>query len=1181
MTATETKKKSAQDQCIENHDGKWLVIAGPGTGKTYTVSHRINAMLKGDENHEPIPPESILCLTFSDTAAREMRQEIGEERPVDVFTYHSFCKTIIDEYPDEFELKNPIVITDDSKRSLVTECIDDMMSKPETKLIAYNNEKGNPYAFMTDILDGIRNIKMDRYSHDSFINNLNNHIAWKPHLKELKEERADEEGILEKIKAEIAEKMPKYAARVYEKIESGTPLTAKDTADLDKYEKKRDEDINKKFEKRKSDLDEEIEKLENSIKKMEELWSLYEKYETLRKDLNYIDFNDMINMVLDKFEDKSSNLLQKVAQHYDYVIVDEYQDTNTAQNDIVFNLAKYCHNIFVVGDDDQIIYTFQGAHLDTIKKFREKLEEDNPIEAINVKCFTDNYRSTQPILDVSKAIAELQDDMFYEFMAGKDSCPIQDYYKDKVDNNEKIKLRFLSQTAIKDDNGEIINKHLVSQNDRLKDLTDPVEFFTFTQKDDERDYIVKEIIKIKEEIDEFNEKEIKRAEKKKETPNLRKYSDIAILTFKNKELTEFEQYLKANNIPIEITGGKNIFDINSVNVLISYLQFLTNPERYYDKILSYLLLEPMNISERDYMEICRLKTHYKTLFENIKSYVDKKEVKTKKDEKEKDNLKMFLATYTYLRDYVTCENYKTSLLEIGNRTGIFDYYFNKDIINKVENIKGIKKLLEMADAYFEVNTDEKKSFTMFVEYLSKMLESGTEIKLDKENKPTNAIQLSTYHSSKGRQFEYVFMPNLTAGKWDEVSKDGMYDIPLNPIEGQTFEEFLDTHYQGQYLDNIKLLYVGMTRTKRKLMLSFTENSSAKAYGKLSWFISKLLDNKELTEGENPKLLVQPKIEELEVDFNVPEPVHKQEEFNRYIEPSIPNKFSVSALNTYRDCPKQYFYQRILKMKVKSGSQDDMNYGTAVHAAFQEAIKYVMNNKKYPDREYVKGIFNDALSELEFTNPENTKASAEEKIFGENGYYEKYFTKLVDPEKIPKNAVFEENPVLNNEPDGKRIYAEYKLNYEINMPDELKLSCDNENSKIIYEGFVDRIDKDDDGKYIIYDYKTKESCDDIKPSENYFYQMVFYKYVLELQNPKIEVKEAYFLLPLEKHGNHQIGVHQKFVKEYVTQPSEDIFKQKTDELEDAIKNIRKMEFEKPDRPNCNWCPYKFICRHKLT
>lgn len=132
----------------------------------------------------------------------------------------------------------------------------------------------------------------------------------------------------------------------------------------------------------------EIESLTQKIGQMMELWGFYELYTKKMKELNYIDFHDMINMVLEKFEDENSSLLEEIAYKYEYILVDEYQDTNKAQNDIVFALSKYCPNIFVVGDDDQIIYTFQGANLDTIENFLDNFKDE-----VKVVCLTENNRS--------------------------------------------------------------------------------------------------------------------------------------------------------------------------------------------------------------------------------------------------------------------------------------------------------------------------------------------------------------------------------------------------------------------------------------------------------------------------------------------------------------------------------------------------------------------------------------------------------------------------------------------------------------------------------------------------------------------------------------------------------------------------------------------------------------------
>ena len=131
---------------------------------------------------------------------------------------------------------------------------------------------------------------------------------------------------------------------------------------------------NKKGDTRTKTLIDDIAKQEKKISKIEELWEFYELYKSKMEAAHYLDFDDMICFVLDKFENEAG-FLSKIANQYEYLLVDEYQDTNKSQNEIVFNLTKALEseNVFVVGDDDQIIYSFQGAKLDTIEKFLKRI----------------------------------------------------------------------------------------------------------------------------------------------------------------------------------------------------------------------------------------------------------------------------------------------------------------------------------------------------------------------------------------------------------------------------------------------------------------------------------------------------------------------------------------------------------------------------------------------------------------------------------------------------------------------------------------------------------------------------------------------------------------------------------------------------------------------------------------
>ena len=192
--------------------------------------------------------------------------------------------------------------------------------------------------------------------------------------------------------------------------------------------------------------------------KAKEAWDIYEKYDIKLKQKNFIDFNDMINMVLEVF-DSNEDFLKKVSSKYQYFLVDEYQDTNYSQNSIVFKLAEGARseNIFVVGDDDQIIYEFQGAKTDTLEKFLIKYPQTKVI------CLNENNRSTQNILDFSY----------------------------KIISQDKTRLEYNEDFSKYN-----ISKVLIAKNPQITPLNKKIQFHSFADIKQENNFIVQEIEKI-------------------------------------------------------------------------------------------------------------------------------------------------------------------------------------------------------------------------------------------------------------------------------------------------------------------------------------------------------------------------------------------------------------------------------------------------------------------------------------------------------------------------------------------------------------------------------------------------------------------------------------------------------------------------------------------------------------
>ncbi len=137
-------------------------------------------------------------------------------------------------------------------------------------------------------------------------------------------------------------------------------------------------------------------------------------FQQLMRSKNRYDFDDMINWVIKAFSENET-MLRRYQEKYLYILVDEYQDTSGTQNKLVELLINFWDkpNVFVVGDDDQSIYRFQGANMDNMLDFAEKYKKD-----LLTVVLTGNYRSTQPILDVSKTLIDRNAERLINKMEG-------------------------------------------------------------------------------------------------------------------------------------------------------------------------------------------------------------------------------------------------------------------------------------------------------------------------------------------------------------------------------------------------------------------------------------------------------------------------------------------------------------------------------------------------------------------------------------------------------------------------------------------------------------------------------------------------------------------------------------------------------------------------------------------
>jgi DNA helicase-2/ATP-dependent DNA helicase PcrA len=145
-----------------------------------------------------------------------------------------------------------------------------------------------------------------------------------------------------------------------------------------------------------------IEEAKEKMDKLRAAVNEFDRFQQLMRSRSRYDFDDMINWVIRAFEENKL-LLTRYQEQFLYILVDEYQDTSGTQNRLVELLISYWEqpNVFVVGDDDQSIYRFQGANIENMMGFATSYQQD-----LLTIVLTNNYRSVQSILDISKTLID-------------------------------------------------------------------------------------------------------------------------------------------------------------------------------------------------------------------------------------------------------------------------------------------------------------------------------------------------------------------------------------------------------------------------------------------------------------------------------------------------------------------------------------------------------------------------------------------------------------------------------------------------------------------------------------------------------------------------------------------------------------------------------------------------------
>ncbi len=429
--------------------------------------------------------------------------------------------------------------------------------------------------------------------------------------------------------------------------------------------------------------------------KAKRVFSEYE--EELRKN-NAVDFGDLLVLPVRIFQ-KHPEVLAKFQKLWQYILVDEYQDTNFVQYTFTKLLAEAHRNIFVVGDDAQAIYGFRGANLQNILDF----ENDYPeTEVIRLE---QNYRSTAPILSIAEKIIELS--------------PRQ--HKKKLwTENTAGEMPVLHQAE-----DELAEAYFVAG--KIIEIQDG--------KSTEMEYVPED--------DETILGRIMRHARSKILPKLKNregLSNIAILYRTHVQSRVLEEVMIESSIPYQIVGGLKFYERKEIKDIISYLRLVVNP----NDLVS--LKRVINVPPRSI---------------GPKSFDLLKEALIEKNEKELAglmNAKPAIKNFFEMLDHLSKIEESANLVDILKQLLKLSGYenFMRDGSEEGESRwENIQELFNVASSFR--NLPWKEGLTKFLEEVALMTSA------DELDRNSSKVTLMTLHQAKGLEFDTVFMVGLEEG----------------------------------------------------------------------------------------------------------------------------------------------------------------------------------------------------------------------------------------------------------------------------------------------------------------------------------------------------------------------------------------------------------------------------------
>lgn len=887
-----------QLKAVNQIEGPVLVIAGPGTGKTQILAARIGKILLDTDTQ----PHNILCLTYTDAGAVAMRKRlfdfIGPEAyRVNIYTFHAFCNDIIQENLDYFGKLELDAISDLERMDLFRKLVDSF-------------DKDHP----------LKRFRGDVYYEVKRLQNL---------FSAMKRENWSASYISQKIDEfktliECCEKDSPYY-KIY------------------KYSVKRLNNEVGSLKPAFTELCENLEKLRAAVNEFPE-------YQQMMRQMGRYDFDDMISWVLEAFKTDEQFLLN-YQERYQYILIDEYQDTSGAQNELINLLINYWENpnVFVVGDDDQSIFRFQGANIQNIEDYNNRYAD-----VLYRVMLTDNYRSSQHILDTARALIDL--------------------------NQERIKLPGL-------------NKNLLARNEIHLNSTVKPEIRAYSSQ-------FHEFAAITDEIDRLIDQGV--------PPD-----EIAIIYKEHRSGQELARYFKVNGIPVNTKRKVNIlqepFGRKMINIL-RYLALETEFSYSGDELLFEIMhYDFYTISPIDVARVSVEVNNYN------KSHKDKTSLRSKiYDIARKTGLTLF-DTESHKQIKQLSDDLEFWIKEVNNLTlqNLFEKIMVRGgILAYILKSPDKTWLMQVISSLFNFLKEESRKkpdikLKEFVELLDLLEENDLPLELNQTIFNESGVNFLTCHGSKGLEFEHVYLIGSTKNVWEKKRKNttGQYKFPDTVFSSLT---------AGNDEEELRrLFYVALTRAKKHLHISFPQQDAKGKPLEATLFIGEILAATEL-EIKPVEVSDEVLTDFFILQFTEEEKPSIGLIDTEYINHLLENyALSVTHLNNYLDCPLKFYFQNLVQ--VPCGKNDTLTFGSAVHWALNKLFRGLPenNNQFHPISQFMDDFNWYMRRNREAFTAEQFKRRTEygEKILPE--FYNKYvnhWEKVTVTEYAIKNVEVDGVPV---------------------------------------------------------------------------------------------------------------------------------------------------------------------------